>query len=100
MQTQPASAAPHEISGVVDALVTTARGADGSLAFHLVVGPADRPEECDRIEFALDAEYAAVLFGLGPAADRPAPAADFTDFLAPMPCRVGVEFHSAAAGRW
>ncbi|MGW1889942.1 hypothetical protein ACWCP6_06685 [Streptomyces sp. NPDC002004] len=81
--------APHEISGVVDALVTTHRGADGSLAFHLVVGPADRPEECDRIEFALDPEHARALLGAHAGHRIPGDGA-----RSPVPCRVGVEFHA------
>ncbi|MFJ9727919.1 hypothetical protein ACIRP3_34755 [Streptomyces sp. NPDC101209] len=85
MKTQSETIARQEISGVVDALVTANQDADGALAFHLVVGPADRPGECDRIEFSLDAEHAAALFGTP--TTRPTP---FT-----VPCRVGVELHSA-----
>ncbi|MEU6775245.1 hypothetical protein [Streptomyces sp. NPDC046759] len=92
MKVQFEEVTPHEISGVVDALVTTNRGADGSVAFHLVVGPADRPAECDRIEFALDPEHAAALF-----ANPPAPSAGS---LPAVPCRVGVEFHSTSSARW
>lgn len=87
MKVQPATLTPHEISGVVDALVTSNRSADGSLAFHLVVGPADRPDECDRIEFALAPEHATVLFG----GEGGSPNA--------VPCRVGVEFASVSAAR-
>ncbi|WP_328304649.1 hypothetical protein OG389_36390 (plasmid) [Streptomyces sp. NBC_00435] len=72
----------HDISGVVDAVVTTSHDATGAVAFHLVVGPPDRPGDCDRIEFTLDPEHARALFSGGP--ERPAL----------VPCRVGVEFGS------
>ncbi|MFD9723234.1 hypothetical protein [Streptomyces sp. NPDC059072] len=74
----------HDISGVVDGVVTTSREASGAVAFHLVVGPPDRPRECDRIEFTLDPEHARALFS--DPADRPAL----------VPCRVGVAFNSMA----
>ncbi|MER6423247.1 hypothetical protein [Streptomyces sp. NPDC001137] len=94
MKMQSETITRHEISGVVDALVTANQDADGGVAFHLVVGPADRPAECDRIEFALDPEQAAALFGTP--TGRPAP---FTGALPPLPCRVGVELHSVSPGR-
>ncbi|MFJ9633124.1 hypothetical protein ACIQPR_12495 [Streptomyces sp. NPDC091280] len=94
MKAQSQTLTPHEISGVVDAWVTTNRGADGSLAFHLLVGPADRPEECDRIEFALAAEHATVLFEEDARRPRPAVTSPI-----PVPCRVGVEFHSTLSAR-
>ncbi|MEU3063378.1 hypothetical protein AB0P12_25950 [Streptomyces subrutilus] len=77
----------HEISGVVDAVVTASRDADGALAFHLVVGPTDRPGECDRIEFVLDPDHARTLLDAPPHAP------------ALVPCRVGVEFNQAPAPR-
>ncbi|MFB8756613.1 hypothetical protein ACFV46_20785 [Streptomyces sp. NPDC059852] len=94
MKPQSRTTTRHEISGVVDALVTANQDAEGGVAFHLVVGPTDRPSECDRIEFALDAEHAAALFGTSAA--RPAP---FSGALPPVPCRVGVELHSGSPGR-
>ncbi|MFJ8018366.1 hypothetical protein [Streptomyces sp. NPDC096339] len=72
----------HDISGVVDAVVTTSREASGAMAFHLVVGPPDRPQECDRIEFTLDPEHARALLS----ETEPRPAL--------VPCRVGVAFNS------
>ncbi|GGX80249.1 hypothetical protein [Streptomyces minutiscleroticus] len=73
--------APRPISGIVDAVVTTSQDTDGVLAFHLMVGPPDRPHECDRIEFTLDPEHARALFG-----DTARTSA------VQVPCRVGVEF--------
>ncbi|MEV8565839.1 hypothetical protein AB0436_09725 [Streptomyces sp. NPDC051322] len=84
----------QEISGVVDAMVTTNRGTDGSLAFHLVVGPADHPQECDRIEFVLGPEHARALFGS--MSDWSGPASHGSP---PMPCRVGVELNTGSMAR-
>ncbi|WP_328536601.1 hypothetical protein [Streptomyces sp. NBC_00344] len=85
----------QEISGVVDAVVTTNRSPDGSLTFHLVMGPADRPEECDRIEFALDPEHAASLFGATGGRQGPS-----LSTASPVPCRVGVELNCGSPARW
>ncbi|GGT42745.1 hypothetical protein [Streptomyces chromofuscus] len=84
MQTQP----HRPISGIVDAVVTTSLDADGALAFHLVVGPSNRPHECDRIEFTLDLEDARALVG---DAERAV--------TAQVPCRLGVEFNAAPSAR-
>jgi hypothetical protein len=78
----------QEITGVVDAVVTTSRDDAGALTFHLVIGPAERPEWCDRIEFALDPEHSAALLGAATPTTGPAPG--------PVPCRVGVRFGGPA----
>lgn len=79
---------PRPISGIMDAVVTTTRDADGALAFHLLVGPSDRPHECDRVEVTLDPEHARVLLGdTAPVLRAPA---------SRVPCRVGVEFNGPA----
>ncbi|MEU6315288.1 hypothetical protein [Streptomyces sp. NPDC047014] len=70
---------PRPISGIMDALVTTTRDPDGALALHLLVGPADRPQECDHLEVTLDPEHARTLLAT--------PASH-------IPCRVGVSFNT------